>query len=48
MCADIMFCMSMGHGRISRDAHLFLFLGYAVSVASNGARPLSVGSQGSM
>ncbi|MET4040516.1 hypothetical protein ABIC03_002207 [Bradyrhizobium sp. RT6a] len=28
-----MFCMSMGHGRISRDAYLFLFLGYAVSAS---------------
>lgn len=31
LCAlTFMFCMSMGHGRISRDALLFLFLGYAV------------------
>ncbi|MET4040462.1 hypothetical protein ABIC03_002153 [Bradyrhizobium sp. RT6a] len=28
-----LFCMSMAHGRISRDAQLFLFLGYAVSAS---------------
>ncbi|MBR0735770.1 O-antigen ligase family protein [Bradyrhizobium liaoningense] len=33
-----LFCMSMGHGRISRDAPLFLFLGCAVSAGQPGQR----------
>ncbi|MFK4522192.1 hypothetical protein ABIF90_000173 [Bradyrhizobium japonicum] len=37
LCAlTFMFCMSMGHGTVSRDAHLFLFLGYAVSAGQPG------------